>query len=111
MSNTDPILSQHLKARRKASGLTLFQVSERTGVSISFLSDIECGRADPSIETLRKIAACYGVSLASLLASAETLAEVQAYARHLRIRLLEIMARDIEEELAQMKEGASCHDD
>jgi transcriptional regulator with XRE-family HTH domain len=48
---------------RAQRGLTLKQVSEGTGLSIGFLSDIEHGRGKPSIDTVRTLAAFYGMML------------------------------------------------
>lgn len=42
---------------------TLKVFSEKSGVSVSYLSDIENGRTIPSIEMLEKIAGAVGVSL------------------------------------------------
>jgi XRE family transcriptional regulator, regulator of sulfur utilization len=52
-----------LRALRTAHRKTLAQLAEQTGLSLSFLSDVERGRTDPSLETLRKIAAAYGMEL------------------------------------------------
>lgn len=50
-----------LKRLRKDNKMTLAKVSEDTGLSISFISDIERGRTNPSVKTIDKLAACYGV--------------------------------------------------
>ena len=51
-------LGDKLKAIRKAKGLSLKQLSKDTNeqVSTSFLSDIENGRSNPSIDSLKIIA-------------------------------------------------------
>lgn len=51
-------LGDKLKAVRKANGLSLKELSKATTeqVSVSFLSDIENGRSNPSIDTLKIIA-------------------------------------------------------
>lgn len=53
--------------RKQIHKLTLREVSERTGLSISFLSDIERGRTNPSLETLSKLADVYKVSISSII--------------------------------------------
>jgi transcriptional regulator with XRE-family HTH domain len=58
---------ESIRTARKQRDMTLAQVAEKTGLSISFLSDLERGRTDPSLSTLRRIAACYGVPVAYLL--------------------------------------------
>lgn len=56
-------IGEQLRRLRKASRYTLLQVSEQTGLSVSFLSDIERGNARPSLDTLEKLAKYYQVSL------------------------------------------------
>lgn len=56
-------LGARLRTMRKASGLTLKQVTEQTGISFTFLSDVETGRAYPSFPTLQKLANCYGQTI------------------------------------------------
>ncbi len=59
-------------ATRKGHKLTLKQLGERVNLSTSFLSDLESGRADASVATLRKIAACYGVNPSIFLDTPDT---------------------------------------
>lgn len=47
--------------------MTLLQVATRTGLSVSYLSDLERGRTAPSIKTLETLSCCYDVSAAYLL--------------------------------------------
>ena len=54
-------LGKDLRALRKANGLTLEQLAESAGKSISFLSKIERGLARPSITALQEIAEPLGV--------------------------------------------------
>lgn len=53
--------------RRNAGDLTLKEVSDKTGISVSFLSDLERGKTMPSVETLDSLAKFYNVSIATLL--------------------------------------------
>lgn len=50
------MLGETINARRKEAGLTLVALAEAAGLSHPFLSQIENGRAQPSIESLRRIA-------------------------------------------------------
>lgn len=52
-SNT--LLGEKLKTLRKAKKFSLKELSELTEISISFLSDIENNRSNPSIEKLKII--------------------------------------------------------
>ena len=60
-------LSERLRRSRKKLGLTLKDVNELTGLSVSFLSEIERGKTNPSIETVQKLANCYKVSVSDLV--------------------------------------------
>ena len=48
---------------RKASGLTQKELSERTGIAQSDISKIENGNANPSINTLQRLAKGMGMRL------------------------------------------------
>jgi len=43
-----------IRINRQAQALTLNKLSHKTGLSISFLSEIERGKSQPSIASLRK---------------------------------------------------------
>jgi len=45
-----------------AASLTLATVSERAGISVSMLSQVERGLLDPSLDTLRNIADALGTA-------------------------------------------------
>src|SRR5205807_5277839 len=59
-------LGNAIRERRKALGLTLAQMAERTGVSLGYLSQIELGKNSASIETLYRISLGLGVKIADL---------------------------------------------
>ena len=48
---------------RKASGLTQKQLSERTGIAQADISKLESGNANPSLKTLRRLAAGMGMKV------------------------------------------------
>jgi len=56
-----------LRALRKARGVTLEQMAERTGISISTLSRLESGRRRPTLELLFALAQEYRVPLDELV--------------------------------------------
>lgn len=60
-------LGLRLRALRAETGQTLSQVSERTGVSISYLSDIERGRRLPALDVLDRLCHGYGLLVADAL--------------------------------------------
>ncbi len=92
------LLPQRLREKRKACDLTLAQAGERVGLSVSFLSDIEVGRANPSLDTLVRLAGCYHTSVAELFIEAE----VHQYVYHIRRHMLEKMLEEIREEMERM---------
>lgn len=49
-------IPETIKTIRTAQGLKLRDVAALTGLSVSYLSDIETGRTVPTLETLCKIA-------------------------------------------------------
>ena len=51
---------QVLKAAREATGLSLRDVEERTGINKSNLSLLENGKGNPTLETVRRIAEAIG---------------------------------------------------
>jgi transcriptional regulator with XRE-family HTH domain len=61
-------LGQRVRARRRTLGLTLRQLSERTGTSVPFLSQVENGVGTPSLTTLFTLARELGTAPEVLLA-------------------------------------------
>jgi DNA-binding NtrC family response regulator len=59
-------LGAAIRERRKALGLTLAQMAQRTNVSLGYLSQIELGKNSASIETLYRISLGLGVKIADL---------------------------------------------
>ena len=62
-----PEVGERLRARRRARGLSLRTLAERLGVSPSLISQIERGRARPSVSTLFAIATELDASIDELL--------------------------------------------
>lgn len=63
------LLGQTIRERRKALGLTLAQMAERTNVSLGYLSQIELGKNSASIETLYRICLGLGIRMADLFSA------------------------------------------
>jgi DNA-binding response OmpR family regulator len=61
-----------IRERRKALGLTLAQMAQRTSVSLGYLSQIELGKNSASIETLYRISLGLGVKIADLFQTVQT---------------------------------------
>lgn len=64
-------LAKYLRSLRKATGLTLRTVEEKSSVSNAFLSQLELGKVkQPSPVVLHKIALAYGVTYEALMEAA-----------------------------------------
>lgn len=59
-------LGQNIRALRKAAGMTLHDLASIVGVSQSLVSQVERGRASPSITSLRRMATALSVPVAAL---------------------------------------------
>ena len=64
-------LGTAIRDRRKSLGFTLSNVSERTGVSLGYLSQIELGKNSASIETLYRICLALGIKMSELFTSVQ----------------------------------------
>ncbi len=62
-------LGEKIREERRKRKLTLELLSQKTGLSKSFLSQIERGLAQPSVSSLKKIAQEFGLSVVSLFAN------------------------------------------
>ena len=67
-SSTDSIaFGPHLRALRRAGGMTLKQVAERAGLAVSTISKIENDRMSPTYDVLLKLARGLNVDLMTLM--------------------------------------------
>ena len=64
-------LGDHLRSIRRERKLTLKDLSQRANLSVPYLSDIERGVVNPSVETLQKIAKAYNMKVQDLFAGVE----------------------------------------
>ncbi len=64
-------LHERLRELRQERGLRLKDVSETAEISIPYLSDLERGRTNPSLETMQTLAHAYGLSVQDLLEPVE----------------------------------------
>lgn len=61
------MVGKRIRKKRRALGLTLKELSALVDISVSFLSDIENGRSNPSLERLKEIAEALECSVSFLL--------------------------------------------
>lgn len=67
MTNEPVTLGMKLRRVRHEQGLTLEQVAQRAGLSISYLNDLEHDRNAPTLGRLQAIAVGLGTSVVGLL--------------------------------------------
>lgn len=65
----DSLVGQKLKQRRDELNLSLRALAAQTDLSAAFLSQIECGKSNPSLQSLQRIAKTLGVPLHYFLTS------------------------------------------
>ena len=68
-------LGERLRLIRQDHGLTLRDLNERAGLSVPYLSGLERGIANPSIETLHKIAKAYQITVRDLFTGVQEAGE------------------------------------
>lgn len=56
-------IGERLKALRKARGLSRNRLAQMSGVSQSYLSDIEAGKKNPTVEVLNRLCKALEISL------------------------------------------------
>ena len=66
--NSAQLVGNELRRIRRSRHETLAQVSEGSGISLSYLSGLERGYKSPSLDTLSRLADYYGVTVRDLLA-------------------------------------------
>jgi transcriptional regulator with XRE-family HTH domain len=64
-------IAERLRAIRTAHGLTLRAASERSGLSVSFISALERGLSGASVAALRRLLAAYGTTLGAIVGSTD----------------------------------------
>lgn len=64
-------LKDRLKEIRQKRGVTLLQVADAVKLSVSYLSDLERGRAKPSLDTLERLATYFELSMVDFVSGIE----------------------------------------
>ena len=72
MPSTAEAIGQRLRARRVALGLTLAEVAEKARLSLPYVSNLERGRGNPTLDALRALADALETDLASLVGDGHT---------------------------------------
>ena len=94
------MLSRALKAMRQFHNQSQGALANTLGISNSYLSEIESGRKEPTLEILNKYSAVFNVPLSSILAFSETLdgnqsvSKVRSFVAKKMLRVLEWIAEN-----------------
>lgn len=72
---TPQALGSVVRALRQARGLTLEALADEAGMNVTYLSDIERGRSNPTIGKLGDLAVVFDVRISEMIAAAEAEAE------------------------------------
>lgn len=68
-------LGEHLRLIRKQNKLTLKNLSQLADLSVPYLSDMERGVVNPSVDTLQKVAKAYGMKVSDLFIGVENMGD------------------------------------
>ena len=84
---------EYIRTQRKIS---IYKISKTTGLSNSYIRDLERGKRNPSLDTLCRISVPLGVSVSELLNESEELSYLSAEEKNIieNIRLLSDEKRD-----------------
>lgn len=64
-------IGENIRRERKKKNITQKELGEKVGISNTYLSDMEIGRTNPSIKTLKKIAQGLDIHYIELLKDTE----------------------------------------
>jgi transcriptional regulator with XRE-family HTH domain len=68
-------IGQRMREKRREKELTLKQLADRTGLSVTYLSDVERDQTQPSLKTLGVVAQGLDLSTTDLMAGVDALGE------------------------------------
>ena len=68
---TPHALGRTVRALRQARGLTLEALADEAGMNVTYLSDIERGRSNPTLAKLGDLAIAFDVRVSEIIAAAE----------------------------------------
>jgi len=67
MSKLSDVISKRLREYRKEYALSQEQFAEKAGISLPLLSELERGIANPTLQSLEKVACAMALSVAEML--------------------------------------------
>lgn len=100
VSGAKHVVCEVLKRLRKIYGYKASEMSVQLGISPSYLSEIENGKKQPSLDHLKKYSQIFGIKLSSLILLAETYEEAESkgkgtiFVRNMMLSLINSMSND-----------------
>lgn len=85
MASNTKLQGSRIRSLRKLKGLTLMQLSQRTGLSHGYLSQIERGISQPSVASLVEVAQALGVTMQWLFSDPKGEAQDEGHPHHERL--------------------------
>lgn len=64
-------IGKRLRSIRESKKMTIYRLSQETGISHNHISDLERGARKPSVETLRRLVVPLGITLSELFSDGE----------------------------------------
>jgi len=95
------MIGETLKRIRNIYGLKAKEMSEKLEISASYLSEIENGKKQPSLELLNKYAEVFGMKLSSLILLSENLEDANkkqeggTFIKNLMLKVINSMSDDL----------------
>jgi transcriptional regulator with XRE-family HTH domain len=109
-------LGEQIRARRLELGLGLRELARATGLSATFIGNLERGQANPTLETLRKVADALSTPLFRLLAGAPETSPVVRRDRRKHMRIpkthldIEVLTPDLLHKMVVFRVRAARED-
>jgi len=70
-------VAERIKQLRESQNMTKTRLAQLSGVSQSYISDIEAGKRNPTLEVISRICDALGVTVVELLSDEETKPEIE----------------------------------
>ena len=105
MANESETIGQRLRARRVELGRTLAEVAGQSGLSLPYVSNLERGRGNPTLDSLEALARALDVPLSSLLGESGPMEPMQVVLASAPPSLLQFSrSSDFQETVAELAE-------
>lgn len=95
-------IAQVIRDLRTKKGLTLAQFAEMVGMSLSYISDLEQGRAKGTLDTWQKIGGAFGLTLVVRFENAQGVDPTEAVQRE-KARRYDVLKDSLKEIVQEME--------